>query len=348
MPVPTHVRAAVSALTLATAMIGPARAQDAASFYRGKTVTLVIASAAGGGFDTYGRLVARHIGAHIPGNPSVVPQNMPGAAGANAAYHVVSVAPKDGTVIGAIHPGNIIEPILGDKRKVRFNPNTFQYIGNANSDVYVCVTRVDAPAKTFEEALSTQLIMGSSGEAASTRDFPVMLANVLGAKFKFVLGYSGNRDVQLAIESGEIHGECGAGWSSVLSAHPDWFKTNLAHILVQETSVGHPDLDKLGVPKSVDFAKTPEQRQVLDLVYSQERFGRPYIMAPETPQDRVAAMRQAFMDTFHDPAFLADAARLDLEVSPSSGEETEALIHQVFATPADIVEKAKLATTPPQ
>ncbi len=339
-----------STLFLATALMAaaPTRAQDAAGFYKGKTVTVVIASAAGGGFDTYGRLVARHIGAHIPGNPTVIPQNMPGAAGANAAYYVVTVAPKDGTVIGAIHPGNILEPILGDKRKVRFDPNAFQYIGNANSDVYVCVTRTDAPAKTFAEALTTQLIMGSSGEAASTRDFPVMLANVLGAKFKFVLGYAGNSDVQLAIEKGEIHGECGAGWSSVQATHPDWFKSGLAHILVQETSVGHPELDALGVPKSVDFAKTPEQRAVLDLVYSQEQFGRPYIMAPETSPERVAIMRKAFLDTFHDPAFLAEAKKLNLEVSPTSGEETQALIRKVYTTAPDIIEKAKLATTPPE
>ena len=340
-PLPKLVAAA---LALAPSAV---RAQDAAPFYKGKTVTLVIASAAGGGFDAYGRLVARHIGAHIPGNPAVVPQNMPGAAGATSAFYVSNVAPKDGTILGAIHPGNIIEPILGDKRKVRFDPNAFQYIGNANSDVYVCVTRVDAPAKTFEEALTKQIVMGSSGEAASTRDFPVMLANVLGAKFKFVLGYAGNNEVQLAIAKGEIHGECGAGWSSVQSAHADWFKSGMAHILVQEASVGHPELDALGVPKSVDFARTPEQRAVLDLVYSQERFGRPYIMAPETPADRVAAMRKAFMDTFHDPAFLDEARRLNLEVSPTTGEETQALIRKVYATPADIVEKAKAATTPP-
>ncbi len=332
-------------VALALCMLAGARAQDAASFYRGKTVTMVIASAAGGGFDAYGRLVARHIGAHIPGNPKVIPQNVPGAAGATATFYVVNVAPKDGTVIGAIHPGNIIEPVLGDKRKVRFDPNAFQYIGNANSDVYVCVTRTDAPAKTFEEALSTELIMGSGGEAASTRDFPVMLANVLGAKFKMVLGYSGNREVQLAIEKGEIHGECGAGWSSVLSEHPDWFANKLARVLVQEASVGHRDLDAMGVPKSVDFARTPEQRQVLDLVYSQERFGRPYIMAPETPADRVSIMRQAFADTFRDPAFLAEAKRMNLEVSPTSGEEVQALVRKVFSTPPEIVEKAKQATT---
>ena len=335
------------ATVLVTLAATAARAQDAvSSFYKGKTVSLVIASAAGGGFDTYGRLVARHIGAHIPGNPTVIPQNMPGAAGATAAFYVTTVAAKDGTVLGAIHPGNIIEPVLGDKRKVRYDPSKFQYIGNANDDVYVCVIRTDAAVKTFEQALQQEVVIGSGGEAASTRDFPLLLNHVLGAKFKIVLGYSGNREVQLAIEKGEIQGQCGAGWGSVYATHPDWFEKNLVKVLVQEASVGHPDLDKLGAPKSVDFAKTPEQRQILDLIYSQERFGRPYIMAPEVPADRVAAMRKAFMDTFKDPAFLAEAEKMKLEVGPSSGEDVQALVKKVFETPQDIVDKARKATTP--
>ena len=321
-----------------------AKAQDVASFYKGKTVSVVIGSAAGGGFDTYGRLVARHIGAHIPGNPTVIAQNMPGAAGATAAYYVTTVAPKDGTVLGAIHPGNIIEPVLGDKRKVRYDPNSFQYIGNANPDVYVCVVRADAPVTTFEEARKTQLVMGSGGEAASTRDFPLLLNAVLGTKFKIVLGYSGNREVQLAIEKGEIHGQCGAAWSSVLATHPDWFRSGLVKVLVQEASVGSPDLDKQGVPKSVDFARTPQERQVLDLVYSQERFGRPYIMAGEAPAERIAAMRKAFMDTFKDPAFIAEAKRMNLDVDPMSGEDLQALVRKVYETPADVAELAKAAT----
>jgi tripartite-type tricarboxylate transporter receptor subunit TctC len=321
-----------------------AQAQDVASFYKGKTVSVVIASAPGGGYDTYGRLVARHLGAQIPGNPTVIAQNMPGAAGATAAYYVTSVAPKDGTVLGAIHPGNIIEPVLGDKRKVRYDPNSFQYIGNANPDVYVCVVRADAPVTTFEEARKTQLVMGSGGEAASTRDFPLLLNAVLGTKFKIVLGYSGNREVQLAIEKGEIHGQCGAAWSSVLATHPDWFRSGLVKVLVQEASVGSPDLDKQGVPKSVDFARTPQERQVLDLVYSQERFGRPYIMASDVPAERVAAMRKAFMDMFRDPAFIAEAKKMNLDVDPMSGEDLQALVRRVYATPAEVVELAKAAT----
>jgi tripartite-type tricarboxylate transporter receptor subunit TctC len=328
----------------ALAWSGAGQAQDVASFYKGKTMSVVIASAPGGGFDTYGRLVARHLGAHVPGNPSVIAQNMPGAAGATAAYYVTSVAPKDGTVLGAIHPGNIIEPVLGDKRKVRYDPNAFQYIGNANTDVYVCVVRSDAPVTTFEEARKTELVMGSGGEAASTRDFPLLLNAVLGTKFKVVLGYSGNREVQLAIEKGEIHGQCGAAWSSVIATHPDWFRSGLVKVLVQEASVGNPELDKLGAPKAVDFARTPQERQVLDLVYSQEQFGRPYIMASEVPAERVAAMRKAFMDTFRDPAFLAEAKKMNLDVDPMSGEDLQALVRRVYDTPQEIVERAKAAT----
>ena len=320
-------------------------AQDAiAQFYKGKSITLVIASAAGGGFDTYGRMVARYLGNHIPGNPTIIAQNMPGASGATATYFVMNAGAKDGTVLGAIHPGNIIEPVLGDKRKVRYDPNTFQYVGNANNDVYVCVVRTDAPATTFEQALKTELIMGASGEASSTRDFPLLLNRVLGTKFKIVTGYSGNREAQLAIEKGEIHGQCGAGWSSVIANHPDWFEKKLMKVLVQEASVSHPLLDSWGVPKSVDFAKTKEQRDVLDLIYSQEQFGRPYVMAPEAPPERVIAMRRAFMATFKDPAFLADAKRLNLDVDASSGEDVQALVKKVYATPQDVVERAKKAT----
>ncbi len=335
----------LAALCVSICAAAPAFGQESvAAFYRGKTVNLVIASASGGGFDTYGRIVARHIGDHIPGNPAIVAQNMPGAAGATTSFYVMNVGAKDGTVLGAIHPGNILEPVLGDKRKVRYDPGAFQYIGNANNDVYVCVIRTDAPVKTFEEALTKEVIVGTSGEAASTRDFPLMLNRVLGAKFKVVLGYSGNREVQLAIERGEIHGQCGAGWSSVVASHPDWFEKKLVKVLVQEASVSHPLLDSWGVPKSVDFAKTKEQRDVLDLIYSQEQFGRPYVMAPEVPADRVAAMRKAFMDTFRDPAFLADARRLNLDVDAISGEEVQALVKKVYATPQEIVDQAKKAT----
>ena len=326
----------------------PALAQDAvASFYKGRTLDIVIASDAGGGYDTYGRLVGRYIGAHIPGNPTIVPQNMPGAGGATAAYYVSAIAPKDGTAIGAIHPGAILEPILGDKRKVRYDPNTFQYIGNANSDVYVCVIRTDAPVENFADAFKQEVIVGTAGEGASTSNFPLMLDNVLGTKFKIVSGYLGNHQVQLAIEKGELQGECGTSWTSILATHPYWFKNHTVKVLVQESSVGYPDLNKRGVPLTVDFAKTPEQRQALDLVYSQEVFGRPYIMAAEVPKERVEAIRKAFMDTFKDPAFLAEARRMKLDVVPLSGAEVQAIVAKAFATPPAVIDLAKKAIAPP-
>ena len=203
--VPLHLRillgAAALAALIATAGSSPASAQQ--DFYRGRTLNLYVGFAPGGSYDLYGRLIANHYGRFIPGNPTMIAQNMPGAAGATATFHVMNVGAKDGTVLGAIHPGNIIEPIFGDKRKVRYDPGAFQYIGNANNDVYVCYARMDAPAKSFEEAMTKELIIGSSGEGASTRDFPLLLNRVLGTKFKVLLGYSGNREVQLAIERGE-------------------------------------------------------------------------------------------------------------------------------------------------
>ena len=325
-------------------LAGPARAQGVEDFYRGKTLDLYIGFTVGGGYDLYARLVGRFMGDHVPGKPRILPKQMTGAGSRILTKFMYSVAPKDGTVLGAIHPGNIIEPVLGDKRKVRYDPGAFQYIGNANPDVYVCVVRTDAPATTFEEARRTQLVMGSGGEAASTRDFPLLLNAVLGTKFKVVLGYSGNREVQLAIEKGEIHGQCGAAWASVLATHPDWFRSGLVKVLVQEASIGNAQLDKQGVPKSVDFARTPQEREVLDLVYSQERFGRPYIMASEVPVERIAAMRKAFMDTFRDPAFLAEAKKMNLDVDPMSGEDLQALVRRVYATSAEVVELAKAAT----
>lgn len=330
--------------SLLFACASSAHAQDAvASFYKGRAVKIVIGSDAGGGYDTYARLIGRYIGAYIPGHPTIVPQNMPGAGAATATHYVAAIAPKDGTVIGATHPGAILERLLGDKRKAQYDPSTFQYIGNANSDVYVCVIRTDAPVKTFSDAFTKQFIVGTAGEGASTNSFPLMLDNVLGTKIKIVRGYLGNRLVQLAIEKGELQGECGTSWSSISSAHPDWFKTKMVKVLVQESAAGYPELNKMGVPHTVDFAKTAEQRQVLELVYSQEVFGRPYFMAAGVPKERVAAIRKAFSETFKDPRFLAEAKRTKLDVVPLSGAKLQAIISKIFATPPHVVDLARKA-----
>jgi len=321
-----------------------AQAQEAASsFYKGKNVFMVIGSAAGGGFDTYGRLVARYIGKYIPGTPNVVPQNMPGAGGGAAAYHVAQVAPADGTFIGAVHPAVIMDPILGDRVKAKFDPSTLNWIGSANSDVYVCVVRSDAAVKTFADAMTTEIVLGGSSDAASTREFPSLLNNVLGTKFKLVAGYAGNRDTTLAIDKNEIQGICGAAWSSVQAIRPQWFKDGTVRVLVQEDVNGHPDLNKLGIPRSIDFAKTDEQRALMKLYYSQEIFGRPYLMAKDVPAERVSIMRKAFIDALHDPDLLSDAQKLSADVMPVSGEDLQKLVTQIYASKPETINALRTA-----
>jgi tripartite-type tricarboxylate transporter receptor subunit TctC len=338
----------LTAIALAAgAVVSAARAQDSvAQFYRGKTLTIMVTNGVGGGFDTYARHISRFLGAHIPGNPAVLVQNMPGAGGVVGTNWIATIGAKDGTILGAVHPAALMEPLLGDARKVKYDPAKFQYVGNANSDVFVCVMRADAPAKTFAEAFDKQLIVGAAGDAASLRDMPTLLNNVLGTKLKIVSGYDGSREIQIAIERGEIHGQCGVAWSAISAVHPDWFSSGLVRPFVQEAVVGYPTLDTLGVPRSVDFAKTSEQRGILELGYSIETIGRPYLMAAEVPRERVDAIRKAYAETFADPDFIAEARRIQLDVTPMTGEEVQRHVSKVYATPADIVAKTRKALRP--
>jgi tripartite-type tricarboxylate transporter receptor subunit TctC len=325
------------------APIGVRADDDVASFYRGKTVTILVTTGAGGGFDTYARPISRHLGAHIPGHPNVVVQNMPGAGGVIGTNWIATIGARDGTVLGAVHPAALLEPLLGDKSKVKYDPAKFNYVGNANRDVFVCVARADAPAKTFAETFDKEIIMGAAGDAASLRDGPTLLNNVLGTKLRIVAGYAGSRDIQLAVERGEIHGQCGVAWSALTAVHPDWFSSGLVKPLVQEEINGYPALNKIGVPRSVDFAKNDDQRRMFELAYSVEVFGRPYLMAAEVPRDRVEAMRKAFAETLADPEFLAEARGMALDVEAMSGEEVQKLVARAFATPPDIVAKTRKA-----
>jgi tripartite-type tricarboxylate transporter receptor subunit TctC len=322
---------------------GPLMAQDSvAQFYKGRTITIVVSSSPGGGYDLYGRMIARHIGKHIPGNPTLVVSNMPGAASNVAAAHIYNVAPKDGTVIGALFMGAVVEPLFGQRRATH-DMSKFNYIGNANKDVYVCLVRADAPVKTFADAFEKELIVGGSADGASTRDFPELLKNLLGVKFKIVAGYPGSRQINLAIERGEVQGGCGQSWSSVSATYPAWFKDGKIKVLAQEDTHGYPELNRQAVPLTRNFAKTDEQRRILDLVYSQTVFGRPYVVAPDVPKERVDALRKAFMAAMTDPDLKAEAARIQLDVDAIGGEQLQAEIARMYATPPDILEKARQA-----
>jgi tripartite-type tricarboxylate transporter receptor subunit TctC len=322
---------------------GIAGAQDSLeAFYKGKQINVVIGSSVGGGYDTYARLLARYLGNYLPGNPVIVPQNMSGAGSNRVAGFIYSVAPKDGTAIGAIFPGAILQPLIGDVQ-VQHDPGKLIYLGSANSDQYVCFVRADAPVKTFADALTHELILGASNEGATTRDLPTLFNNVLGTKFRIVTGYAGSREMTLALERNEVQGICGIGWTGIATMHPDWFASGTIKVLAQLGVKGHPELDRMGVPSAIDFAKTAEDRQVMELVLSQSIFGRPFVLPPGVPAERTAALRKAFVDALQSKGLLAEAEKMKLDVEPLSGEDLQTLVKRIYATPVHIVERARQA-----
>lgn len=329
-------------VTWAFGVAGPAAAQDkVAEFYKSKQITIVIGSSAGGGYDAYARLVARHLGRFLPGNPAVVPSNMPGAGSATAARHIYSAAPKDGTAIGAVYPRTLTDPLLSAKPVVGYDPSKFIYVGSANREVTVCMVRGDAPIKTFADVLKQEMIVGATSGRSSSREYPSLANKVLGTKFKIVSGYPGAREIYLAIEKGEVQGSCGTSWAGISSLKQDWLKSGFAKPLSQQDGTGHPVLNKMGVPREPDFAKTPADKQVLELVYGEQALGRPYVLPPGVPADRVAALRKAFITAMRDPGVQAEAARIKLDLQSDSGEDLQKMLERMYATPKEIVERAK-------
>ena len=340
-----RVRPVIAAAACLLGVASHAAAQNATEqFYKGKQISLVVGSSPGGGYDTYARLLARSMGAAIPGNPTIVVQNMSGAGSNRAAGYIYSVAPKDGTAIGAIFPGAVLQPLLSDQ-PVPHDPSKLVYLGSANSDVYVCYVRTDAPVKTFKDVLAQEMIIGASNPGATTYDLPLLLNNVLGTKFRIVTGYPGSREITLALERGEVQGACGIGWTGIEAMHPEWFAKDTIRVLVQLSNKGHDDLNKRGVPLAGSFARDDDDRKVIELVFSQGVFGRPYILPPGVPAERIAALRKAFVAALGDANLRAEAAKMQLDVDPMAGDELQALISSIYATPRHLVERARLALT---
>jgi tripartite-type tricarboxylate transporter receptor subunit TctC len=333
---------ALVAASILTAGVA-ARADDAVEqFYKGKQLKVYIGSTPGGAFDGYGRLLAQHMGKYIPGNPAILPVNMPGAGSHRLATYLYSVAPKDGSEFAIIFPGAILDPLLGTKQ-FEEDPSKFNYLGSTNIDTFVCLMRADAPIKTFDEALKTRVTLAASADGGSTVDLPALENNILGTQWRIVRGYPGSREINLAIEQGEVNGTCGMGWTSIQLQNPDWVTNGKFRLLAQETTKGHAALDAMHVPLTYGFAKTDSDRAVMDLAYSQELFGRPFVLPPGVPPERVAAMRKAFMSALKDPDLLADAKKQRLEINPLSGEEVQNLVAKVYSMPPDVVAKAKQA-----
>ena len=315
----------------------PARADSVEDFYRGKNVTLVIGYSVGGGYDLYARTIARHLSKHIPGNPTIVPKNMEGAGSLRLANWMFRVAPKDGSVIATIGRGTGFDPILGQKG-AQFDGTKFTWIGSANNEVSICVAWNTSGITKFEDLLTKELIVGGTSASADTDQFPKILNGVLGTKFKIVSGYPGGNEVGLAMERGEVQGRCGWSWSSVKSTHQKWYDDKKFYVLMQLALEKHPDLPD--VPLIIDLAKTDEQRKILELIFARQVMGRPFLAPPGIPADRVAVLRQAFMDTMKDKEFLADAEKAKMEITPVPGDQLETLVKRIYATPAEIAKKA--------
>jgi tripartite-type tricarboxylate transporter receptor subunit TctC len=325
--------AATAVLTLSASC----HAQSPSDFYRGKTVEIYIGTSVGGGYDAYARMLARHLGKFLPGNPTVVAKNMEGGGGMRLANFLYNAAAKDGLIVGTFNRGTGFDPLFGN-RSAQFEATRFNWLGSTNNEVSVCVAWHTAGIKKIEELYGKELTVGGTGASADTDQFPRVTNGVLGTKFKVITGYPGGNDIGLAMERGEVMGRCGWSYSSVKTTHPDWLRDKKVNLLVQLALNKHPELPD--VPLIVDLAKNDEQKQILKIIFARQVMGRPFLAPPNVPQDRVAALRKAFMDTMNDKDFIAEAEKAQLEITPVSGDELQKLVQDLYATPPQIAQKA--------
>jgi len=319
-------------VVLAVAFSPVVRAQDAAEFYRGRTVSLVVGFNPGGGADTYARLVARHLGKHIAGNPTVVVRNMQGAGSVVAANHIYNVSPKDGTELG-LFAGNItIDPLMGGTQH-KYDARKFGWVGAPSSDSNVCLSSLSSSFKTIDDVIRREMITGTSG--TSTYDFPVVMNNVIGTKFKLIKGYGGSAALRLAMERGEIEGFCGVGYNSMRTAG---LADGKANILVQVGLAKNPHMPN--VPFIFDYAKSDEDRQIFRLVFGWLDLERPIGAPPGVPEERLRALREGFDRAMKDPALLADAEKAQVGIEPMSGAAIAAFVDEAYRAPAEIGKRA--------
>ena len=309
----------------------------AADFYQGKTITLVISSGAGGGYDLYGRLVAKYMPRHIPGHPTFVVQNMTGAGGLAATNYLVNVAPSDGTTMGQIQNTVPFQTLFGVKGS-KFDPTKLRFLGSANSEVAVAFTWFKSASKTFADLLTRQTIMAGSTGAISAIDAKAM-NDLFGAKIKLVTGYPGATESFLAIERNEAEGFPAIFWSTLKASKPEWLADHKINILVQLALFKAPDLQN--VPLIFDYAHDDAQRSALKLLLTPQALGRPFVMAPDVPEPRLAILRAAFADALRDPDFLAEAKRINLEIQYKSGQDVERFIRDAYGSPPDVVRRVE-------
>lgn len=331
----------LSSVVAALACDGSAAAQG---FYERKQINLVVGVEAGPGYDAYARFVGRHIQRFIPGKPTIIVQNMPGAGTAKAAEYLYAIAPKDGTVFGLIFPGTILAP-LTEPEKYRFEPPKFAYLGSADTGVRMCITYKTSRVKTFKDALEMPSVFGGAQPGAAITDYSQMMVNLAGAKFKIVNGYRSTLPIVLAMEQREVDGMCGLDMSSLRAMRPQWADSGEVNLLVQASLEPSKELLARGVPPLWNFV-TGENRKVAEIIVAQQEFQRPFIAPPGMPDDRLTILRKAFMESLSDAETLAEAEKMGLAIGPKDGETVAKLVKQLYASPPELVAKVRAALKP--
>jgi tripartite-type tricarboxylate transporter receptor subunit TctC len=316
-----------------------ASAQTPEQFYQGKTLDVIIGFGAGGGNDAYGRLLANHIGRHIPGKPTAIAKNMPGAGSFLAVNNVYNVAPRDGTVIALGAPTMALDERIGSQG-VRFKSAGLNWIGRIDSQIDVLFMAAKSPIKTVSDAQKIESTLSSTGAGSASSNYPTVLNNVVGTKFKIILGYRGSTDAMLAMERGEADGHSTA-WNTFKTAKPEWISKKTVTLLVQFALNRHPEL--ANVPTAIELARNDQERHVLRAIMSASEIGTAFFTTPGVPADRLEALRRAFDATMKDPAFLADAAKINFSVGPMSGEAIQTLVADMEKLSPALIEQIAAA-----
>lgn len=331
---------AAFAAAFAIGLAAPATADTVADFYKGKQITLIISTGAGGGVDLMGRLISKHWTKYLPGEPHTIPKNMPGGGHMRATNFLYVSAPKDGTTVATIIPSIVMHQILGGEG-VQYDAAKFNWIGSSSASNSMLYVWHDTGVKTLEEAMQKQTIIGGTGAGAYTVLYPVLMNNILGTKFRVIAGYQASDDVDLAMVRREVDGRAGATFNTLMSGNADWVRDKKINILVQIGVERDPQFKE--IPLLTDFAKTQEQREVLQLFCDEIALGRPFLAPPDVPADRVTALRAAFDATMKDPAFLADAQKSRLDVSATSGAKLQTLVAGMIGTKESTLKLTKVA-----
>jgi tripartite-type tricarboxylate transporter receptor subunit TctC len=315
-----------------------ARAVDpVAEFYSGKSITLLIGFGPGGGYDSYARVLARHLGQHIPGQPDVIPQNMPGAGGLAVANFLYNVAPSDGLTLGTFGPFNALEPLFGNP-SARFDPTKFTWIGKMDVDAGACGAWRGSGIEKFSDLLQRAVAFGSSGSASTTTQQALALKNMLGAKVKIVQGYKGSADITLAMRRGEVGAMCGIAASNTLVQLKDDIKDGDMKIFIQ---FGHKNATEFGNVENIyDLLKTDEDKQIADIIFRPNELGKPIAAPPHLAEDRATALREAFAATIEEPGFVEEMNRLSLPINMAKGEEVAQIFAALYATPKPLIDRA--------